>query len=236
MVVLLTCLTFFSTIGGGLLALRFKDKLRLILGFSAGAVLGVCFFDLLPESLMLGNGLYSNNFLIAITALGFVIYMILDRLTLLHFPFRENPNEGKGNLAAGSLSFHSFFDGLAIGLGFHVSTSVGFFMALAVIVHDFADGLNTVGVVLKNGGNTGRGFKWLVVDSIAPVAGVVATYFFTLSRGMFALALSLFSGFFLYIGASDLLPESRQTNSFWPMAMVLLGFSAMAVAIRFLTP
>ncbi|HXD79028.1 MAG TPA: ZIP family metal transporter [Puia sp.] len=235
MVILLTGLTFISTLAGGMLALCFKDKLHLILGFSAGAVLGVCFFDLLPESLSLGKGLYSERFLIGIIALGFVIYLILDRLASLHFHARRIRREGRWNVAAGSLSVHSFFDGVAIGVGFQVSRSTGLFVALAVIAHCLADGLNTVGVVLKNGGTAAKGVKWLLIDSFAPVMGVISTYFFNIPREVFALMLSLFTGFFLFIGASDLLPGSLRTNSFWTTAMTLIGISAIAAAITVLT-
>lgn len=235
MVILVTGLTFLSTLAGGLLALSFKDKLHVILGFSTGAVLGVCFFDLLPESLSMGRGLYTERFLIGIIALGFVIYLILDRLALLHFHAPRIRMKGRWNVAAGSFSVHSFFDGVAIGVGFHVSASTGLMVALAVIAHGLSDGLNTVGVVLKNGGNTARGFRWLLIDSTAPVIGVISTYFFTIPREVFALMLPLFTGFFLYIGASDLLPGSQRTNSFWTTAMTLIGISFVAAVTSFLT-
>jgi ZIP family zinc transporter len=61
MVLAFTVITFFSTLSGGLFALRFKDKLHLVLGFSAGAVIGVSFFELLPESMELGNKYYSSK-------------------------------------------------------------------------------------------------------------------------------------------------------------------------------
>ena len=78
--------------------MRFKDKLHLVLGFSAGAVIGVSFFELLPESMRLGNKYYSPDVIIAIAALGFLIYMILDRMALLHFHSKEMQMEKSGNL------------------------------------------------------------------------------------------------------------------------------------------
>lgn len=235
MIILITVLTFFSTLAGGLFALKFKDKLQLILGFSAGAVIGVSFFDLLPEALLFGSVHYSPDFILAIVALGFLIYMVLDRLTLLHFHYKGDQNNSRANLAAGSLSIHSFFDGVAIGLAFRISDAVGVFVALAVIVHDFSDGVNTVGVVLKNDNHPVRSFKWLLVDSIAPVLGVISTFFFNLSEQSFAIVIALFAGFFLYIGASDLLPESQhEYSSFWTTLMIILGVATMYIAIHFL--
>src|SRR5665213_2447498 len=71
--------TFFMTLLGGLLALRLKDRLHLVLGFSAGAVIGVAFFDLIPEALGLSVPPYTTPAVLAVVALGFIAYMILDR-------------------------------------------------------------------------------------------------------------------------------------------------------------
>ncbi|HVT86620.1 MAG TPA: ZIP family metal transporter [Chitinophagaceae bacterium] len=236
MVIVFTIITFCSTLLGGLFALRFKDQLHLILGFSAGAVIAVSFFDLLPEALSLGNNYYSLQVITAIVALGFLFYMILDRMALLHFHTHSNEPKmkGKGNLAAGSLSIHSFFDGIAIGLAFQISHSVGIFVAVAVIAHDFSDGLNTVSVVLRNNGKTKDAFKWLLADSIAPVLGVASTFFFHLPENAFSIVLAVLCGFFFYIGASDLLPESQHEHpSLWTTITTLIGVAVIYVAIRF---
>ncbi len=234
MVVVFIVITFFSTLVGGLFALRFKDKLHLILGFSAGAVIAVSFFDLLPEALALGNKYYNSDTIITIAALGFLLYMILDRMALLHFHSKEMQMKKHGNLGAGSLSIHSFFDGIAIGLAFQVSPSVGTFVAVAVITHDFSDGLNTVIIVLKDKGETKNAFRWLLVDSIAPVIGVISTFFFRISETTFSLVLAALSGFFLYIGASDLLPESQHEHpSLGTTIMTVLGMAIIYLAIKF---
>ena len=68
MIYIITLATFVSTLLGGLFALRFKDKLHLILGFSAGAVIAVAFFDLMPEALELGSASYEASTLLSITA------------------------------------------------------------------------------------------------------------------------------------------------------------------------
>ena len=67
----------------------------------------------------------------------------------------------------------------------------------------FSDGINTVNLVLKNGGQRNQALRWLALDAIAPLLGVVSTLFFTLPPGVLGLVLAVFSGFFLYIGASD---------------------------------
>lgn len=226
--------TFAATLLGGLFALRFKDKLHLILGFSAGAVIAVAFFDLLPEAIELGSSHYSTSTMTAIVALGFVIYLILDRVALIHaHTDEEHGHEHRGKLGASSLSIHSFLDGLAIGLAFQVSPAVGWVVAVAVLVHDFSDGINTINLVLKNQGEQRVAFRWLIIDALAPVLGILSTLLFSLPEETLGIILALFTGFFLYIGASDLLPESHHNH---PRALTtittILGILVLFTAIK----
>lgn len=253
MVILISFLAFIATLCGGLLALRFKDKLHLVLGFSAGAVLGVAFFDLLPESIDLGNRFFTNTTVTTIVAAGFLVYLILDRLVFLHAHAHgeehDHGNDGhdheshieaheakqvsRGILGAGSLSIHSFLDGVAIGLAFQVSVAIGAVVAVAVLVHDFSDGINTVNLILKNKGEGKRAFRWLVVDAVAPIIGAASTLFFHLPEQGLSIVLAVFSGFFLYIGASDLIPESHHAHpKFLTTAMTLLGAAVLFIAIH----
>src|ERR1700688_2807082 len=100
---------FASTLAGGLLALKLRDKLHLILGFSAGAVIGVAFFDLLPEAVNFGTKFNSPATILSWTALGFLFYLVLDRILRFH-----GDPAPRGSFAAGVLCLHSFLDGIAI--------------------------------------------------------------------------------------------------------------------------
>ena len=258
MIILISIATFISTLLGGLIALRFKDKLHLILGFSAGAVLGVVFFDLIPESIALGSQFYSVGFLTSITAVGFLAYLILDRIVTLHSHTHEehlmsedrsessdqsfvhgdvittSKSTRRGILGAGSLSIHSFLDGMVIGLAFQVSTAIGAIVAIAVLVHDFSDGINTVSLILKNKGERKQAIRWLLVDALAPVLGAASTLLFTLPEQGLSIVLALFSGFFLYIGASDLIPESHHAHpKMLTTVMTILGAIVLFLAVKF---
>lgn len=234
MIILISLATFIATLGGGMFALRFRDRLHLVLGFSAGAVIGVAFFDLLPEAISLGSQLFSIPAVTAITALGFTLYLIIDRLILIHG--HDEVTEGtqqRGKVGAGSLAIHSFMDGLAIGLAFKVSAAVGAVVSVAVLVHDFSDGINTVNLILKNSGSKATAFKWLLLDALAPVLGALSTLFFSVPETMLGLILALFAGFFLYIGASDLLPESHHRHpTIWTTISTILGIAVLYTAIR----
>jgi zinc transporter ZupT len=237
MIYLVGMATLLFTLCGGLFALRFKDKLHLILGFSAGAVIGVAFFDLLPEAIELGTKQFSVSVITTTVAMGFIVYMILDRLIFFHVHHdgmsEYMPKSQRGILSASSLSVHSFLDGVAIGLAFQTSTNTGVIVAIAVLVHDFSDGINTVNLIIKNGGETGRAFQWLMLDATAPVLGILSTLLFTLPETALGLILALFAGFFLYIGASDLLPESHHAHpTAWTTCMTILGITILHIAIN----
>jgi ZIP family zinc transporter len=219
---------FLSTLLGGLLALKLHDKLHLILGFSAGAVIGVAFFDLLPEAINFGRQFHEPAAILTCTAVGFLAYLVMDRILLIH-----GEPAARGPFAAGVLCMHSLLDGVAIGLAFQASHAVGIVVAIAVLTHDFSDGINTMNMVLKNGGDRRQASSWLAADAMAPVLGVASTYFFTLPGEWFGTALALFAGFFLYIGASDLIPESYHAHpKFLTTAMTLAGAAVLFLAIR----
>jgi zinc transporter ZupT len=218
---------FLCTLAGGLLALRLRDKLHLILGFSAGAVIGVAFFDLLPEAVNFGAQFHSPATILSWTALGFLFYLVLDRILLFH-----GESAPRGRFAAGVLCLHSLLDGIAIGFAFQTSHEVGIVVAIAVLTHDFSDGINTTNLVLKNRGTRSSALHWLLLDGLAPVIGVASTFYLRLPVTAFGPTLGLLAGFFLYIGASDLIPESYHAHpKFLTTAMTLAGAGALYLAI-----
>jgi zinc transporter ZupT len=217
-----------ATMLGGLAALRLSQRLHLVLGFSAGAVIAVAFFDLLPEALDLGTG--PTHTVVTAAAAGFFLYLLFDRLVSLQV--RDGTN-WRGQIGAGSFSAHSLLDGFAIGIAFQAGHTIGFVVAAAVLVHDFSDGLNTVNVVAKNGGERKTALRWLVIDALAPLLGAGLSLVVSPPRAILALLLAGFSGFFLYIGASDLLPESQRAFPRpWTTIATLLGAGALYLATR----
>jgi ZIP family zinc transporter len=219
-----------ATMLGGLAALGLRERLHLVLGFSAGAVIAVAFFDLLPEALSLDT--YPPRAIVAASALGFFLYLLFDRLANMRGG-RNGANPWRGRIGAGSFSAHSLLDGFAIGIAFQAGQAVGLVVAAAVLVHDFSDGLNTVNVVIKNGGERKSALGWLTVDALAPLVGAGLSLLVAPSRGVLALLLAGFSGFFLYIGASDLLPESQRAfPRFWTTLATLMGAGLLYLATR----
>ena len=214
-----------ATLLGGALALKVRSQIRFILGFSAGAVIAVALFDLLPEAAQLAHRPDLRD-LIGFTGVGFAGYMMLDRL------LKRLSSEGSGHLGPASLTTHSVLDGLGIGLAFHVSTGAGIVLALAVLAHDFSDGVNTVSLSLaRSSARTARG--WLIADALAPLVGIAAAQLIQVPTGDLALLLAAFAGAFLYIGASELVPESHQRHPhFWTSIATALGMAVIYGAVR----
>jgi ZIP family zinc transporter len=217
-----------ATLAGGVLALRLSHRLHLILGLSAGAVLGVALFDLLPEALELGGG--SGRGVATAVGVGFLLYLCLERLVSA---LNAREGAGRGHLGAASLTAHSLLDGLAIGLGFQVSVSVGTILTLAILAHDLSDGVNTVTTSLEGSADRIIAGRWLLADALAPLAGVTASQFLHPPRYTLALALALFSGVLLYLGAGRLLPESyRRSPAPWTTLTTLVGASLIYAVTR----
>lgn len=237
--VLFSIATFLSTLGGGIVALKNKKYLHHILGYTAGIILGVIAFDLLPEIFRLAqnNHIDPTKPMIALVV-GFLLFHILEKTILLHSAheteYGTHHHPRVGLFSALALSAHSFLDGVGIGLGFQVSTTVGLAVAIAVIGHDFADGLNTVSLMLANKNSSRRSFILLLLDATAPVLGAISTLFFHLSEPNLVLYLGFFAGFLLYIGASDILPQAHEDKSSRiTILLTVLGAALMFVITRF---
>ena len=238
--ILLSIATFLSTLTGGLTALKNQKRLNYILGYTAGIILGVIAFDILPEifKLVYASGIDPIKPMIALV-IGFLLFHIIEKSILIHSAhesvYGAHHHPRVGVLSALALSAHSFLDGVGIGLAFQVNPTVGFAVAIAVIGHDFADGLNTVALMLANKSSSKKAFFLLLLDAVAPVLGAVSTLFFHLSTPNLVLYLGFFAGFLLYIGASDILPQAHENKSSKiTILLTVLGVAFMFVVTRFI--
>lgn len=233
--IILACGTFFSTLLGGLAGLKSHDRLHRLLGLTAGIVIGVVAFDLLPEIFgSLGHGVSGRTAMIMLVC-GFLLFHIIEKSILIHhsqehdYQVHHHPHVGLASALA--LSGHSFLDGLGIGLGFQAGTTIGIAVALAVIAHDFSDGLNTVTLMLVNKNNRRRARTMLLIDAAAPIAGAVVGTLVHVSDTGLTLYLSFFAGFLLYIGASEILPEAHSKHSSYATIFLTIVGAAFMFAV-----
>lgn len=252
MIVLLSVLPFISTTLGGLAVLRLRHRLHPIMGLAAGMVLATALADLLPEANDLAgadHGLLLGGLAMA----GYLAFSGLDALVHKqtwehqhqphqdpHTPHEHGEARADGDehghgasvlslVGSGGLIVHSTMDGLAIGLGFQASTEVGLVVALAVVAHDFADGINVVTLALQGGQRVRTAAIVLALDAIAPVIGVVIGSYISVSERTLAVLLATFAGVFVAIGASHLLPEAQHSRA--DAAPAIVGMAALGALI-----
>lgn len=233
-------LTFLATLIGGIIAFKLHARIHLLLGFTAGVILSVVSFDILPEIVELADTLSVDIRQAFIPlVIGFLLFHIIEKYILIHHTHEEDygkhhhPTLGVGSALA--LIGHSFLDGIGIGLAFQISEGTGIAVAIAVLAHDFSDGINTVSLMLSHKNSRLRAFTFLIIDAFAPVLGALSTLFFTLSSYASLVYLGLFAGFLLYIGASDILPEAHSKRSSWlTVGMTVFGALLMYVVLGYL--
>lgn len=228
-------LTVVSTVLGGLLGFRLSRELETAVALTGGVVVAVALFEVLPEAFESADDPRLVGFL---AGCGFLLFFLAERGLVLHH--RDDTEQARahgavGALGAGALSTHSFIDGLGIGLAFGVDTATGLLVLLAVVSHDFADGLNTVNFILRQSGDRTRARRWLAVDALAPVAGAVVGASLSVSGENLGLLLALYAGFFLYMGATDLLPHAHEHPSGKRVLLTVVGFAAV-LAVSLIAP
>lgn len=228
-------LAFVMTLAGGAFAFRYRRYLHAIMAFSAGLLIGVAFLDVIPEVFELASENHIDTRRLMLTVLGgFVAIFLLEKLTIIH---SEKTHDSPGHhhhvgmAGAIGLSFHSFLDGVAIGVGFQAGREIGLLVLLAVLAHDFADGLNTVTFMLATRNSRWRTVSLLIVDALAPVAGALTANFLRIDPKMLAYQLAFFAGFLLYFGASDLLPHGHERPRWTLIVSTLGGLVAAALLV-----
>lgn len=232
---LFSLLAAFGALAGGLIALSSRKHLPAALGFTAGIILGLVGFDLLPEIFRISSttGLLIKWPMISLVG-GFLLFHIIEKLILFHHideeEFGPHVHPYVGLVSAIALAGHSFLDGVAIGLAFQVGGSVGTVVAIAVVAHRFADGFNTTNVMLYNQNQAARAKQLLLVAAAMPILGALSTQLFSLGEKTLALYLGFFAGFLLYIGASEILPQAHsRRSSLATIWLTLLGAFGMFV-------
>lgn len=233
--IILTLCMFVAAVAGGLFAVRYKKNLRHILGFTAGIIMGVIAFDVLPEMFEIVHEFELDPMWVMIALIvGFLGFHIAEKLLLIHHQhetqYGKHRHPQVGVLSALAIGGHSFLDGIGIGLAFQVNVAVGLAVSLALIAHRFADGLNTVTLMLAHKNTEKRALMMVLINGALPLLGAFSTLFFTLPEQALAYYLAFFAGFLLYIGASDILPQAHDEKS--DKLTILL--TIMGVAVIFL--
>jgi zinc transporter, ZIP family len=218
---LLAAVTAIATTAGGLLAIKSKDRLHVVLGLAAGLLLGLVAFDLLPEVFELNEDelFHAPAVSVAFVA-GFMVLHLIERALGSHEPTdseyasdHKHTHNIAGTVGALTMSGHVFLDGVALGIAFQVSNSLGIAIFVALLVHAFSDGLNTVSLLIKTGNWSQRAIWLLAVDAVMRIGGAAFGTYISISDPLLGLYLAAFAGMLIYLATSHILPEAHAKHS-----------------------
>ena len=224
---------FGSALLGGWLAMRAVRYVGVIIAIGAGIRIGAAFFDLIPESV---EHLGSIDVAMVVTAVGFIAFYALDKLTSLHVGHETASeldhdavsHQHIGILGASGMGIHSFLDGVVLAAALTVGGALGIIIAVVVIIHRFSDGIGVVSFLLASRMPSSAAWRWVLLVAAAPVAGVLLGSLLTIPDQALGAILGFFAGFFLYVGAAELLPEAHRRDSSRVVVAATLG-GALAI-------
>jgi len=218
-----------SDLFSGLIPFYYKleeSHTRYIIGFAAGTMLGAVFFEMLPE-LTPGDSFYIG--------VGFFFFYLLERLTMIHSCGEyECTSEVHriGWLPVLGMASDNIIDGIGIAVAYLINPLTGIVVALSVIVHEIPQGITTT-LLLQRGGQT----KYTILVALAvesilyPVGASLA---FLVPTALNTVVLAVVTGDFLYIAASDLLPDAHKKFNIKVIFAVILGAIMVFVLESFL--
>jgi len=223
----------------GILFVGFKEAvveriLMALVGFASGSLIGGAFFHLLPEaSVEIGEIVWQ------LVVVGIVFFFIMEK-----FLYWRHCHDGKCpthmyvylNLIGDGI--HNFIDGTVIAASFLISYHLGFATTLAVIFHEIPQELGDFGVLVYGGFARMKALAYNFVSALTAVAGALITYYLaSYVQNLTPLLVPFAAGGFIYIAATDLMPElhkrTQAKESFVQLLFILTGIGLMA-ALKFL--
>ncbi|MFZ5364627.1 MAG: ZIP family metal transporter [Patescibacteria group bacterium] len=226
----------------GIIGLMVKEKvldkiLLLLVGFSAGSLLGGALLHLVPEAVEAGGAFEVFIWVL----IGFTIFFVIERVFHWHHnhkckgqcdQFSHRGILSKMNLIGDG--FHNFIDGLVIAAAFTVDIHLGLITSLAVITHEIPQEISDFGVLIYGGLTKRKALIFNFLSALLAVAGaIVGLMMASFINGITSLLLAITAGGFIYISASDLIPEVNKevklSKSFLSFVFFILGMGLMYI-------
>lgn len=215
----------------GLLTLALREELLkkillALVSFSAGSLLGGALLHMLPEALA-KTGVEMVMFLW--TVLGFSLFFLMEQFLSWHH-HHVVPSEHKEPVTYMILiadGLHNFIGGLAIGGSFLISVKVGFVTWVAAAAHEIPQELGDFGILVHGGWKKYQALMFNFLSALTIVPGALLAYFASAWVDTTFL-LPFAAGNFIYIAASDLIPEVKHETS---LQKNLVHFAAFLTGI-----
>ena len=194
--------------------------LRYFVALGAGFMFAAVILEMIPESIRL------TKLAPILILLGYIAVNFMEHAMSHHIDIDDAKHDGimfhssVGTFAFAGLLLHSFFDGVAIGSSFIISTSLGIIIFMAMALHKIPGGFTVASILIASGKSKGRGLGAAAALGIATIVGV-----FSISWASFLVAygLAVAAGVTIHVAASDLIPEINQHRDLKTSSMVFLG-------------
>lgn len=213
----------------GIITLSLREKtlhsiLFFLVAFSAGSILGASLFDLLPEAVELVD----ESVVFIYIAFGYLAFFVLERFIYWYHGHGHHGDIAamENERAAPAKSFaylnvlgdaiHNFIDGMIIAASFTAGFSVGLSTTIAVIFHELPQEMGDYGILIYAGFER---TKALILNFLAAlsvvVGGVFGIFFLGTVEALSGLLIAFSAGAFIYLSASELIPELQEENDLW---------------------
>ncbi|MBT4334698.1 ZIP family metal transporter [archaeon] len=218
-----------SFVGAFTLAMRVRDLKKYILvlvALSAGALMGGAFLHLIPASIKT----LSVDVIFLYVLVGFSLFFMIEKV--LHWRHCHKHNCKVHSFAYMNLvgdGVHNFIDGLIIAASFMVDVQVGMVSTLAIILHEVPQEIGDFGVLLHGGFSKVRALFLNFLSALTAILGGFVGYLLSnIVESFTAFLLPFAAGGFIYIAASDLIPELRKETG---MKKAMVNFLIFLIGI-----
>jgi zinc and cadmium transporter len=210
-----------------------KEELISLVALATGALLGDAMLHLIPEAFDSGKGAYLGMWIIG----GMLTFFCLEKVLKWRHCHDIDCHQEK-QLAWMSLatdSVHNFIDGLIIGGSFLSSTALGISTTLAIVLHEIPQEVGDLAILVHGGFSLKKAGLMNLMTAFFNLAGVLVIWILGKNFDQSNL-LALTAGGFIYLAASDLIPElhrheSQLKQSLWQLIMVILGVVIMSLLL-----
>jgi ZIP family zinc transporter/zinc and cadmium transporter len=239
--ILLGTIAALADVAGGFVLVRahgVERYLRYFVALGAGFLMAAALIEMTPESLRLWNQAGNPSLGPILIMAGYCVVHLLEHTINSHFHFGEETHHGEfvskhtSNSVMVGLSVHALFDGVAIGSGFVINSTLGWLIFLAILLHKAPEGFTMASVMLASGRSRTMAFYSAVALAAATLAGVLVI---ELIPSWLPYGLPISAGVALYVAATDLVPEVNREPGI-RMALVFFAGVAGFLILRMILP
>ncbi|TSC93477.1 MAG: Zinc/iron permease [Candidatus Berkelbacteria bacterium Licking1014_7] len=205
------------------------DKLaHYLISFAAGALLANVFLDLLPHSLER----VQSEIILPIVLSGILFFILLEKIIIWHHCHNkdcaQNNHNTSGTMILIGDGFHNFVDGVIVAGSFLVSAPLGISVGFSVIIHEIAQEIGDLGILLHSGYEKKRAIFLNILSGIVSLPAGILTYFILRPlENTLPFVMAFASASFIYIALTDLIPElhkkAQPSHFYRHFLLILLG-------------